>query len=909
MFFNNNKNEELIDRKWSEIPVDEILKTLKTSNGGLSGEEADKRIKVYGKNIIKSKERFVWLHRFFRMARDPIVFILYTSAIGVYLIGEHVDALIIFVTLLLNLIIAFAQEGRISKVFSLLQSTDQLFAQVRRDGALIQIRSDQIVPGDIITLQAGSKILADVRLINENNLQVNESILTGEWVPVKKQSITLVNPKPIVEQINMVWKGTTVVTGVATGVVVNTGKKTTFGKLSEHLYEKEPETPLQKQVTSIARLILILILITIAVIFVIAIYKGIPLHEMVLVSIAIAIAGIPSGLPAAITVVLVLGMQVILKNKGLVRNMLAAETLGSTTWILTDKTGTLTSGNMKLVEIIYPDSREELNDEKISALGRYIAFGAYSATDGKKIKKEDSGEDLFIGTAIEQAFVRACESVCSLPPERESRVAYLPFSSIRRYSSALVQTQAGGYDYFVVGAPEIILKESTKIYRDGKIETLSTKELKRLQNILEEEGGMGRRIIGIGINTQPDISQFSEDKIYTEEDLAFLEMKSQEVAFVGFLSLSDTVRSDVPSSVDFIYNAHIKLTVVTGDNQHTALQVAKESGIVRKGDTEEVIEGHEIQELTDEELFAKAQSVRVFSRMLPEQKSRLLRVLLNNGEVVAMTGDGVNDAPSLHRASIGIAVASGTDVAKEASDLILLENSFSTITKTIVIGRDIITNLKKIIIYLLSTSFSEAILVGGALFIAGVLPITPIQILWANIIEEAFIAFAFAFEKGDPDSAMKNPRDDSTSNVLNKNVRKAILILAVFTGAFLILIFTALDLLTNLNETQIQTVMFLVVSIDSIFLAFSLKRLNKSVFKSNLFDNKWLIYAVIVSVILLMAAFAIPQAREILSLVSVPIGIIITVFAISAVYHTLVIETIKKKLFIKEYTPITRKTL
>lgn len=911
MFFNsNNSSSELsADKKWSEFPSDDVIKILKTSVLGISEEESKKRIKTYGKNVIESKEKFVLFHRFFRITRDPIVLILCTSAIAVYFIGEHLDALIIFITLVLNFIIAFIQEGRVSKVFDLLQSKDKSLVQVKREGVVTQIISEKVVPGDIIILQVGSKVPADLRIISETNLQINESVLTGEWAPVKKQSITLLNPKPIIEQINMAWKGTSVVSGLAEGVVVNTGKHSRLGKISEHLYDKEPKTPLQKQVSDVALLILILISISIFIIFVIAIFKDISLYETVLISVAIAIAGIPSGLPAAITIVLALGMQVIFKNKGLVRNILAAETLGSTTWILTDKTGTLTNGNMKLVNIIYPNSTESVDEQTISAFGRSIVFGAYSATDGGKIVKKGNDEGTFVGTSIDQALVRACESVCSIPLGRESRVAYLPFNSMRRYSAGLIKSQTGKYNYFVVGAPEIILKESSKVYNDGNTSALTARELKKLNETLEKEGRLGRRVIGIGMCTHPEVHNFDENKQYTEEEISFLEPSSQDITFVAFLSLSDTIREDVPESVEFIRNAHIMLTVVTGDNKHTALQVAKESGIVSEKDLEEVIEGYDLEKLTDEELFAKAQHIKVFARMLPDQKSRLLKVLLNRGEVVAMTGDGVNDAPSLHRASIGVAVASGTDVAKEASDLILLENSFSTITKTIVIGRNIIINLKKIIIYLLSTSFSEAILVGGALLTVGVLPITPIQILWANIVEEAFIAFAFAFEKGDSESSMKNPRDERTNNILSKNVKNAIILLTIFIGVFLITVFVSLNSFTSLSESQIQTIMFLVVSIDSIFLAFSLKRLDKSILKSNLFDNKWLIYSVLISLLLLISAFLLPQAREILSLVSVPVSIIIIVGLISAAYHILVIEGIKNFLFKQDYVSVEEKIL
>ena len=886
---------------WSEMTVEQIFSVLRVSRGGLSSKEAKRKLRLCGKNVFSSSKNFTWLRKFFNVLKDPIVLILLISAIFTYIIDQKIDSIVITITLILNLFIALFQEGKISKAFELLKHSDVLFAKVKRDGKIEKIPFSDLVVGDIVLLKNGNKVPADIRLIKEKNLKVNESILTGEWAPIEKKVITLINPKPIMEQSNMVWSGTTVVDGIAEGIVVGVGKRTVVGKISESLYEKEPKTPLQKQVGSLARLILFLIAIAVLVIFLIAILKGIPFKETVLISISIAIAGVPSGLPTAITLVLVVGMQSILKNKGLVRNMLAAETLGSTTWILTDKTGTITEGKMSLSEFIYLDNRIPLSEGNIAGSARSDLLASYLSTDGVVLEKNISGKKTveYSGTPIERAIAESCYSLCSPTPTRENRIFYLPFNSKKRFSATISKELSGGERYYVLGAPEVIINSSKSVQNGEKVSPMGQKTKDKLNSILEEEGKEGRRVMALAYSLKPKIVE--EDKNKSEdENLSFLDIEKQDVVFCCFLIFTDLVRSDVKDSLRFIRDAQVNVSMVTGDNKFTALQIAKESGIVCNFDSDDVLEGSDIVSLTDEDLFEKARNIKVFARMLPEQKSRLLRVLQQNGEIVAMTGDGVNDAPSLHRASIGIAVASGTDVAKEASDLVLLENSFSTISKTILTGRKIISNLKKIIIYLLSTSFSEAFLVAGALLSTGLLPITPIQILWANLVEEAFIAFAYAFEKGDKDSATRNPRNDSTNNILSGNVKKAIIFLSVITGVFLVFVYVMLESFTNLNIDQIRTIMFIIVSIDSIFLAFSLKSLNRSVFKSDLFDNKWLIGAITISIFILLLVFLVPFLRDLLSITPFP-AIYTLVLLLTPLYHIFFIEFVKDRVFKQDY--------
>ena len=897
-----NKDISSTSGYFSEHSESEVLRILKASQKGLTQREADLRLEIYGKNTLQHKKHFVWLQRIVTQIKNPIVFILLVSSIVLYAIDYAIDAHIILAVLIINLAIALLQEGKVSRAFDLLRKMDQQYALVLRDGKQIEVAANNLVPGDIVFFKAGSKIPADIRILRENNLQINESILTGEWAPVNKQVITLANQRMLAEQINMAWKGTTVITGNGNGVVVNTGKQTAVGGIAKELYEEETKTPLQKQIQKLAQWIMVLVFLSVLSIIAVALLKGVSVIDVMITAIAIAIAGIPSGLPAAITVVLVLGMHAVLKNNGLVRNMLAAETLGETSWILMDKTGTLTNGNMVLAEILYADRREEVTDEKISPLGRGVVHSAYLATDGKRLNREHGDDDpdevIFSGTAIEQSLVQACEKVCTEAPSRDKRVAYVPFNSVKKYSCAVTKEQGGEQYYHIIGAPEVVIGRSEQVHKQGRVITLTDADRKSLLATLAEEAGKGRRVIAVG-SAKVEINTNDTSEAETQYQ-HIAEQEDHDIAFLALLSLEDTVRADVPDAIRQMRESHVSLTMVTGDNQHTALHIAKKAGIIGENDSKETLTGKDIEYLSDEDLFTKAQTIRVFARMAPDQKSRLLRVLLDRKEIVAMTGDGVNDAPSLHRASIGIAVASGTDVAKEASDLILLKNSFSTITASILEGKKIIRNLKKILIYLLSTSFSEAILVAGGLLATAALPIHPIQILWANIIEEAFMAFAFAFEKGGSDITKYDPRSDRTRNIISKNVRHTIIILAILTGLFLFGVYTYLNFFTDLSHPQIQTVMFLTVSIDSIFMAISLKRLDRSIFATNLFDNKWLVSAVGISILLMIMVFTIPPLTAAIKVVPVPLWIF-WVVPISAFYHITIIEIIKKIFFKRDY--------
>ncbi len=888
---------EISLEKWSQKTLQEIYKVLRSNKEGLSSKEADNRLRNFGRNEVKGRNPLIiYIERIFNLLKGPMTLILLISGIVALLIGAYADAVIIFITYAINIIISFLQEDKVSKAFEKLKRHHTSFSSVKRDGVIKKIPTEELVPGDIIIFNTGEKIPADARLITEGELSADESLLTGEWAPVRKNKVTLANEVEPSDQINILWKGTNIVNGSGEGIVIETGKGTFVGKIEASLSKGGAPTPLQNQVRSLAKMIMILVIVSSLIIAVIGYLKSYPLSEILLTSISIAIAGIPSGLAAAMTIVLAVGIGSILKKNGLVRNLFAAETLGAVTWILTDKTGTLTEGKMRLDELITFSGREKV-DDNMTQEGRTIIEAAFLTTDGliRKIR----GKKEYIGTLIGKSIAKAADSldfVKERPVNFQKVLKSFQFTSQKSYTSSIISLPNGINRYFIIGASEKILDKISYVRKNGKDISISISEKEKIKKILNAETENGNVVITIASSNVDNNFDF-ENKSDSEVDEKYT---SNNLTFIGFLSFNDPIRKDIKESINFIKTANVKVAMVTGDSSNTALHVAKESGLSTDPNPK-VIEGSQFKTMTDEQIWTETETVRIFSRMNPSQKLRLLNILIKKDEYVAMTGDGVNDAPALYQASIGIAVSSGTDTAKESSDLILLKDSFKTITNTIIEGRRIITNLKKILVYLISTSFSEVVLIGGALILSLPLPLTPAQILWANIVEEAFVSFAYAFEKGDPDAHKKNPRRKENRNILSADVKKTIFAIAISTGFFLLVLYLLLSTFTNATIEEIRTIVFVAISIDSILFALSLKRLNKSVFKINLFDNLYLIFAMIISISLLVVALLFEPLREILSISKIPTwGYLI--FPISLLFHITIIEVIKLYFFKKGYS-------
>lgn len=857
---------------------------------GLTSKEAAKRLVLNGANELISEDGFDIFRNIAKQFKSPLVLILLIAGFATLLLREYLDSTVIFIAIFINISVGAFQEGRASKAFEVLNQSQEKFATVIRDGEKIVINAHDLVLGDIVELVGGSYVPADIRLIEEKNLSINESALTGEWVSVSKGVGVMKEGVPLVEKRNMVWMGTLVSHGLGLGVVVETGMKTEVGKIAKHLSKKiERNTPLQQNVRSIAHFLVYMIGAIVIAIVAIGLLRGQPLVEMLLIAIAIAVASAPEGLPAAVTIVLAVGMEDILKKGGLVRNLLAAETLGSTTTILTDKTGTLTEARMKLhgLHTLWGIEKKVTETKKDNT--ELLRMAMHSSDAFIEGVVDESGKLNIHGRPIEKAIMAASIDAGLIEGVSYSkcpRLDLLAFESSRRFAVSLNNCRGERQNtLYFSGAPEVLLAKSDYVYVDGNTHVLTEAAKRKFLDTQNSLSADGLRFIGVAIKkvkekTLPD--SFEDDKSMTEK-----------LTFVGLLSFIDPIRKDVPAAIELAKHAGAHVIMVTGDNPETARNIAVSVGIAKSG--AEVIRGSDIDDMSDEELLFELRNVNIFSRILPEQKLRLVQILRDAGEVVAMTGDGVNDAPALRRADIGVAVGSATEVAKEASDLVLLNNSFSILTEAIAEGRRVIDNLKKIVAYLLSTGFSEVIVIGGALIAAAPLPLLPTQILWANIVEEGFMSFAFAFEPRAGDVMDRDPRSSRSKNILTAEIKKTIFIISVITGIFLLFLYYLL-LQVGIAIEEVRTFMFAALSLDSIFFAFSFKNLRAPIWKIPLFSNRYLLISLAISSFFLVAALTVPFLQKLLSLVPLTFGEILFLVAIGII-NLFIIEIVKYMVF------------
>jgi len=845
---------------------------------GLSAEEAARRLRVHGANAFEARPRATLWRSVLGQFKSPLVAVLLFGGIATIALGEFLDALVISIALAINVLIGTLQEHRATRAFERLTASQVKSATVIRDGRREVVPATELVPGEIVELASGAAVPADMRLTSASNLLTNEATLTGEWAPVVKDTeLSHAESAPLIERSNMAWMGTLIVGGRGCGIVVATGERTELGKIAAELTAPEERpTPMQVNLRHLARFMLTAIVVALVFIVALSLVRGRALADVILLSVAVAVAAMPAGLPAAVTVVLALGMERILRRGGLVRHLLAAETLGSTTVILTDKTGTLTEGKVS-VEALYPaallDEKSPIGLQADDEAAQPLLRTAILAAETFITESEREPEEFRVhGRPLERAITIAglALGVSRADLERLApRLDLLPFDSARRFSASLNRSpdrrhrQRGANHFSAIGAPELILERAQFLVRGERVVRMGAAYRAHALGILARLGERGTRVVGVGYRRVP-WTQIPDGKRAAAVEDEPEQHLLQGLVFLGFVALHDPLRSDAAAAVETARAAGARVIMVTGDNVETARSIAHKAHLAEEG--AHALTGAEVEKLTDFELGEALERTEIFARMLPEHKLRLVRVLKNCGEVVAMTGDGVNDAPALISSDIGIALGSGTDVAKEAADIVLVHDSFAVIIAAIEEGRRIIDNLKKIVAYLLSTSFSEVIVIGGSLIAGGPLPLLPAQILWTNIIEEGFMNFAFAFEPAEPGLMRRSPRESAARIVVTREMRGLIVMIAAVTGALLLALYF-LFLRLDLPEERLRTLMFVALSIDSIFFSFSLKNLHKPVWKLNLFSNPYLLAALGSSIALLFAALFVPSVRTLLSLV------------------------------------------
>jgi len=825
-------------RAYFALNSEKALADLDAKRKGLSQREAERRLKEFGPNRISEEKRFSQLWLFFSQFSSPLVYILLIAGLTTLFLREWTDAVVIFLAVFVNVLVGFWQEKKAQGTLRELKRTLKLKALVLRGGKRKEILQEEIVPGDILVLSPGEKVGADARLIEAEELRVNEAILTGEWLAAKKNTKKLSYDTPLADRANMVFMGTTVESGKGRALVVATAEATEFGKITKLIKKtKEERTPYQKKLAKFARFIALATLLIALVIFIEGLISGESFAAMFTLSVAIAVAAIPEGLPVAMTVILALSMVRILKRKGLVRRLNSAETLGSTSVICADKTGTITEAKMKLKGII-AGKKEKRKALSIAALR-------------SEVYPKEKG---ILGRPTDRALFLAAQKRGIFKKEllkREPKIDEIPFESKNKFSASLHKFSEKELILYLMGAPELILEKAKKIELNGKIFVLKGKRLKRLAAKHEGLEKRGFRVLAVAYR------RLKTAKLTLESE------QIQDLVFVGFLALEDPIRRGVKKSIRLSQKAGIKPIIITGDHILTAKSVAREIGLPYR--KKNVMEGKDLEMLSQRELREKIGKISVFARISPEQKLNIVQALQKRGEVVAMTGDGINDAPALKRADIGVAVGSGTSAAKETSDLVLLKNNFSVITAAVEEGRAIIDNIRKVITYLLADSFTEIILVGGALLLGLPLPITAVQILWVNLIEDGLPNAALAFEKKESDLLQRRP-EKKEKPLLTVEMKVIIFAVGLFTDLILFLIFFWLYR-QGAGLNYVRTMIFAALTIDSLFYVFSCKNLHKNIWQINIFSNKFLIFAWAAGFLMLIFALYLPPLQLLLKTV------------------------------------------
>ena len=833
--------------------VEEVLKSLDTSIDGLSTAQAKERLDAYGYNELDEGEKRSLLSKFIDQFKDlMIIILLVAAALSIITEGRHglTDACIIFAVVVLNAAFGVYQEGQAEAAIEALKNMSSPMARVRRDGNVVEIDSRELVPGDIVLLEAGDVVPADMRLIEAASLKIEEAALTGESVPVEKDITETVEAEAgIGDRVNMCYQNSNVTYGRGTGVVTNTGMYTEVGKIADMLANAdESQTPLKQSLEQLSKTLTYLIIAIALVTFLVSVFiRGEQPLEGLMVAVALAVAAIPEGLPAIVTILLSLGTTTLAKRNAIVRKLPAVETLGSTEIIASDKTGTLTMNQMT-VEKVYTNGQLQNADTELGADNTTLRIMTFANDtkvdpDGKLIG--DPTETALVQFGLDHNFdVREVL-------KSEPRVAELPFDSDRKLMSTIHKEPDGSYFVAVKGAPDQLIKRVTRIEINGEVRPITDEDKQAILAINKDLAKQALRVLMMAYKTTSEIPT-SESEV-VESDLIFS----------GLVGMIDPERPEAAEAVRVAKEAGIRPIMITGDHQDTAEAIAKRLGIIDPNDTEDrVITGAELNELSDEEFQKVFKQYSVYARVSPEHKVRIVKAWQNEGKVVAMTGDGVNDAPSLKTADIGIGMGiTGTEVSKGASDMVLADDNFATIIVAVEEGRKVFSNIQKSIQYLLSANMAEVFIIFFAtLFGWDVLQ--PVHLLWINLVTDTLPAIALGVEPAEPGIMTHKPRGRQ-SNFFDGGVFGAIMYQGVFQ-TILVLAVYGWGLVFPEHHTQAEihadalTMAYATLGLIQLLHAFNVKSVYQSVFKVGLFRNKTFNWAIPVAFILLMATIVVP---------------------------------------------------
>ncbi|MGI6731490.1 MAG: cation-translocating P-type ATPase [Anaerovoracaceae bacterium] len=858
-----NKNEVMDkeEKMMSErMQIKEVLHSLDvTQEEGLSSEEASKRLEKYGPNAFEEKKSKTKIQMFISQLKDPMIYILMFAVIISAVLREFADAIIIIAVILLNATIGMIQEAKAEKSLEALKKLSSPTALVRRNGKAIEVPAADLVVGDIVILEAGRVIPADLRLLSSVNLKIEESALTGESVPVEKDANFIADGDVTLgDRLNMAYLSTSVAYGRGEGVVVETGMSTEIGKIAKMISEHvEQMTPLQKRLGDLGKVLGIVAIVLCVALFVIALIQDRDIMEMLLTAISLAVAAIPEGLPAVVTIVLALGVQRMVRVNTIVRKLPAVETLGSVSIVCSDKTGTLTQNKMTVTKTYLNHMLKDVTELSYDT-DQLLIDGFVLCTDAS------IDEETRLGDPTELALLDMGETIGIKKSSLEKnapRINELAFDSGRKMMTTVHKDSSGKIIAYTKGAMDRIINNCTGIIMNGEIRPITNEDKEKIQAAAKEMATYALRVLALAI-------KFDDDSA-TEDNLIF----------TGLVGMIDPPRPEAKDAVTVFKGASVTTVMITGDHIDTAFAIAKELGIAEHED--QCITGDKLNQLSQEELNAIVSNLRVFARVSPENKVMIVNAFRSHGNIVSMTGDGVNDAPSLKSADIGVAMGiTGTDVAKGAADMVLTDDNFATIQKAIEEGRNIYNNIKKSVLFLLSSNLGEVITMFMAILVGLQSPLKAIHILWVNLITDSLPGLALGVDSGDPEIMKDTPRDPKES-LFARGGYAIILFFGIVIGAITLIayIFTPVSILTASNQAITleniklvlsdptihalsQTYAFTVLAISQLFNAMGMRNLNKSIFKFNHFDNKLMIVAFAVAFILQIAVTEIPLLTD-----------------------------------------------
>ncbi|MSU73855.1 HAD family hydrolase [Candidatus Kaiserbacteria bacterium] len=831
-------NPDIVGKNFWALSGSEVVDILESDvREGITEDEALRRIGIFGSNIIEQPRRAAGFFIFLDQFKNPLIFVLAVASVVTFAIGHVRDSLFILAALAVNAGLGFYQEHKAERALAGLKTYLRQRARVIRGGVEKEVDAASLVPGDLIRIAQGDRVPADARLVFVNNLQIDEALLTGESMTVEKSAEPSGRNAVLGDQLSMVFAGTLVTEGLGTALVCRTDSATELGKIAALVGKSDNEdTPLQASIKKFSSQAgLLLGLLTVAM-FIIGISAGHSFADMFVTSVAVAVAAVPEGLPVALTVILAIGVQRMAQRKGVIRKLVAAEALGSTTIILTDKTGTLTMAKMELANLL-PEGLEKNVLLELAILNSNVLV---------ENREDPIAEWRMSGKILEVSLVRAA-ALRDISVEEVKRrypiMRSLPFNAVNKFSASLVES-GGKHELVFFGAADILVERST----------LGESQKRSMQQRIHALATGGEFVVAVATKT-----------IDAREAAVFpKDLKAEHLSFKGLLTLRDPIRPGVADAIRRVERAGIRTIIMTGDHHGTAEAIAREVGLpVDEGN---VLDAVELRGLSREELVRRLRTLRVISRVSPLDKMMIVQVLQGMGEVVAMTGDGVNDAPSIKQADIGIAMGSGTEVAHDVADLVLLDDNFETIVAAVEEGRQIMKNIRKVLVYLLSSVSDELLLIGGALVVGLPLPLGALQILYVNFFSDSFPAIAFAFEKGE---GSLEGRPSPRGSLFDPLMRFLILFIGFSTSVFLLGLYWLL-LHLGFSTPLVQTFIFASFGSYTLFLAFALRDLDKSIFKYNFFSNPYLIGGVSIGVALMLLAIYFPPLQSVLGTVALP---------------------------------------